>query len=518
MKKIVNYRAQLFILLIISIIIRSFLAYWIELGTDEAYYWTYAKYPDWSHYDHPGMVGWMIQAFSLNLLFDSELFIRLSAVVLVTLNTWIVFCIGRELKDERAGVRAAVLYTASIYAFVICGIFILPDTPLSLFWLLGFWMFLRFVKRKEHRYLIWAGLWVGLGILSKYTAAFLWLGFLLYLLCYDRRQFKNPCLYLSLLITAVCCLPILIWNLQNDFISFRFQGGRVALSEGLSLVGLGKELVGEFTYNNPVNFMLAVLAVIAVFRKRLTMEEEAKSLILLISLPMIGFFWVVALTRSALPHWSGPAYILLIFVSLFWLEEFRTEKKQRNTVTLALIVLALALTLSVAEIKTELLPIDHHTEAREIGKDDVGLDVYGWRQAGEQFKRLRAERIALGEMKEEDALIGNQWFPTANLHYYVARPLGMKVFGLGPLDRIHKYYWINQKEGGLTPGADYWYIADSRYFIDPEQAYAYTNFKEIRLIGVLPVIRNGEVDRNFFVYECKGLVYVPKELEGRSKK
>ena len=68
-------------LLIISALIRGFLAAWLEFGNDEVYYWTYAKFPDWSHFDHPGLAGWMMQLFSLNLLFDSEFFLRLSSVV-----------------------------------------------------------------------------------------------------------------------------------------------------------------------------------------------------------------------------------------------------------------------------------------------------------------------------------------------------------------------------------------------------------------------------------------------------
>ncbi|HCT70866.1 MAG TPA: glycosyl transferase, partial [Bacteroidales bacterium] len=60
----------------------------------EVYYINYALYPDLSHFDHPPMVGWLIQLFSLNLLFDSELFIRLGAVVAGTLNTWLMYLTG----------------------------------------------------------------------------------------------------------------------------------------------------------------------------------------------------------------------------------------------------------------------------------------------------------------------------------------------------------------------------------------------------------------------------------------
>ena len=130
-------------LLVISAVVRGILAAWMEFGNDEVYYWTYALYPDWSHFDHPPMVGLVIQLFSLNLLLDSEFFIRLASVVLMTANTYIIFCIGKELKDALTGLYSALLYTASIYAFVITGIFIMPDTPLMLFWLLAVWSAVR---------------------------------------------------------------------------------------------------------------------------------------------------------------------------------------------------------------------------------------------------------------------------------------------------------------------------------------------------------------------------------------
>lgn len=497
------------VLLVVSVVVRAVLAGWMELGNDEAYYWVYAKHPDWSHFDHPGMVGWMMQLFSLNLLFDSELFIRLSSIFLMTVNTWLVYRIGKELKDEATGFRAALLYTASIYAFVITGIFILPDTPLSVFWLLGFLMLVRFLRQRAPRRLLWAGLFIGLSILSKYTGAFLWFGFLLYLAFFDRKLLKSPYLYLSIFITLVCCLPILIWNFQNDFISFRFHGERVGLWGSLRPASFGRELAGECFYNNPVNFVLAMLAVAAAFKRRLALEPVALRLILLIALPMIGLFWLFSLTRDTLPHWTGPAYNLLLLLSAVWLGQYGGHRRVKAVLATTLGVLALTLVVGVLEIKTGFIPLDRHTEACEVGKDDFTLDLYGWRQVEERFAELRSERIAAGEMKAGDAIIGNNWFPMASIDYYVARPLGMKVLGYGPLDRIHKYQWVNEELGGFEIGANYWYLADSHYFIDPEQAYAYVNFHAINLLGVIPIERNGKVARNIFVYECKKLVYGP---------
>ena len=503
---------SLITLLLISVLLRSLLAGWIELGNDEAYYWTFALFPDWSHYDHPAMVGWVIQAFSLNLLFDSEFFLRLSSVLFMTINTLVMYKMGKEIKDESTGLTAALLYTASLYAFAVTGIFILPDTPMSLFGLLAFWMFLRYLKWNKNGDLVLAGLLAGLCMLSKYSGVFLWVGFFLYILCCDRRQFKNPFLYLALLFSALCCLPILIWNLQNDFVSFRFQGSRAGLFGTITSGYLLKEIGGEFLYNNPVNYLIALVAVIAAFRHRLSIDRSLQRLILFTALPMIGTFLLISLTQPTLPHWSAPAFNLLILLSAVWLQSSK-KTRRKGFVTASLVTLALILLVGIAEIKTGFIPLDHHTETAMIGKDDISLDLYGWRQAGEKFKAFRAEQIAKGEMKEDDAIIGHHWFPTASIDYYIARPLNLNVLGYGPLEGIHKYHWTNDKRGGFTKGADYWYLADSHYFIDPEKVYVDVNFKEIKLAGILPIERQGKIVRNIFVYECKSLVYGPDSIK-----
>jgi len=78
------------VLLIISAAARGFLAWFTELGYDEVYYWTYAKYPDLSNFDHPPMVGLLIRLFTADLRMQHELFLRLGAVVIGTINPWLM--------------------------------------------------------------------------------------------------------------------------------------------------------------------------------------------------------------------------------------------------------------------------------------------------------------------------------------------------------------------------------------------------------------------------------------------
>ncbi len=508
-------------LLAASLVVRGVLAALLEFGNDEVYYWTYALYPDWSHFDHPPMVGWMIQLFSLNLLFDSEFFIRLASVVFMTIDTYIIYRIGKDINDAQTGFYAALLYTASIYAFVITGIFIMPDTPLMLFWLLAVWTALGVIRRQEaiqngsglrQAQAPWLlfGLFAGLAMLSKYSGVFLWVGMGLYILLFNRKQLKNPFLYLSLLISAICCLPILYWNLQNDFISFSFHSGRVG-GGILNPATFGTELAGEFLYNNPVVFVLCIIAVVAALKGRIHIESYKLRLVLCTALPLILTFLAFSLTRPTLPHWNAPAYVLLILLAACMLSEkhpaYEGCFKLPQVIRAALSVMLFVVVVGSIEIQTGFIPLDRHTEPEKLGRDDFTLDMYGWEQLEEKFAALREEKIAEGVMKAEDGIVADEWFPLANLDYYVARPLGMKVMGIGYLEKLHKYMWINEQRGGFRKGEDFWFFTDSRYYKRPEALYP-GGFESIAPIDTITIERGGKPTKNFFVYACKGLIYM----------
>ena len=70
-------------------------------------------------------------------------------------------------------------------------------------------------------------------------------------------------------------------------------------------------------------------------------------------------------------------------------------------------------------------------------------------------------------MSEESILVGNFWFPLANFDYYAASPIGMKSYGVGRLDQIHKYAWINRENGGFKKGMDAYYLTTTRDYRSP---------------------------------------------------
>ena len=496
-------------LLIISALVRGFLAAFMEFGNDEVYYWTYAMYPDWSHFDHPGMVGWVMQIFSLNLLFHSEFALRLSSIIFMTIDTYIIYRLGCVIKSKLAGFYAALLYTASLYCFIITGIFILPDTPLMMFTLLSIYCFLDGTHRSTS--MLWGGLYAGLALLSKYSAIFIWVGVGLYVLLYDRKQLKNKYLYLAALISAICLLPVLIWNMENDFISFTFHGDRVSLFGKPQPLNFLAEILGEFGYNNPINYVLIIIALLVLWKGNKYMDAMPRRLLLCFALPFIATFWFFSMTRPILPHWSAPAFSLLLLFPASYLADKQNvanlEVRLPKSIIATLSLMIFVLFVGVLEIKTGFIPLrfgERANSVRYYGEGDFTTTIYGWRSIKDDFQKIREYKVSSGEMKDTDGMVGLQWFPMANFDYYVADPLDIKMFGVNDIDKIHKYAWINEYRGGLQKGADYWFLNESSDYYAPER-YLSDKFEEILPCDTIVVDRCGKPAKYVFVYMCKGL-------------
>ncbi|NOX47459.1 MAG: glycosyltransferase family 39 protein [Chlorobi bacterium] len=510
----------LFFLMGISAIIRAILASNLDLGNDEVYYWTYALYPDWSHFDHPPMVGFTIQLFSFNLLFDSEFFIRLGAIVFGTLNTLIIFRIGQKIKDSLAGLYAAILYNTSIYSFIIAGTFILPDSPQLFFWLLAILFALKALSSGEvqienKKDLLLAGLFIGLGMLSKYTTVFIWFGIGGYILFNNRKWLKSFSLYASVFISLMLFFPVIWWNMQNDFISLAFQGGRVSLLDSsLRPDFLLTEILGEFFYNNPVNVVLAIMAIWAFVKKKDGfMGKKPFHLIMWTSIPLILVFILFSLFRRTLPHWTGPAYVTLNIVAASWLSSV-SEKREYPFMILgqlryAIYLILLIVVAGLFQVNCGFInPDAKNTAEKELGKKDISLDLYGWEQISEGFTKIFEKDLIARRMGENAVIISNRWFPAANLDYYVARPLGLNLLAIGDLGQIHKYHWINKDRGGFSLGMEAYYITTSRDFTDPNTLYK-NYFESIEAAGEFPISRCGKHVMNVFVYRMQGMKRIP---------
>ncbi len=502
-----NIPKALLLLLCLSLLVRMLLAAWLELGNDEVYYYQYALYPSLSYFDHPPMVGWLIRVFTINLLLKGEWAVRLVALFCGTLNTWLIYLLGKKVHNAWAGFLAALLYTASFYAFIISGTFILPDAPQSSFWLLGMLAFLHSLGASEinkdaRRWILMAGLFTGLGMLSKYTAVFLWLGAATYVLLYNRKWLLKKELYFSLMISFVVFLPVLIWNYRNGWVSFGFHGERVDVTHsGLHLDYFFREVGGQVFYNNPVNVVVGAMAMFTLVKGQWFMPRAKGRIVLLFSLPLIFIFPLISLGRETLPHWSGPGYHGVILIAASWLAARFPEYLPRS-IKFSIAFMAIVILAGMGQIKGGWFIKPSAGDGYYRGKKDFSLDLYGWSQVAGKVIPIMDSLESRGIMQKGSSLVSFRWFPAAHLDYYVAFPSHRYVIACGPLHRIHHYYWINSFRGGLRPGEDAWYLVSGRDYRKPEEVCPGC-WEEIFPVDTLPITRGGDTVNFFFLYGMK---------------
>jgi 4-amino-4-deoxy-L-arabinose transferase-like glycosyltransferase len=446
------------------------------------------------------MFAWFINLFSFGLTFDSELFVRLSSIIVFSINTFIIFFIGKEIKNSRTGFIAVLLYQSSIYSFVITGIMIIPDTPLSLFWLLAMRSFIIALRaneigKRELQHIIFAGIFTGLAVISKYQSLILWAGAGAYILFHKREWFKKPQLYIAGIISISIIAPILLAPSGIDSSNVSFQTDRISLFSKLKPLFFMREFLGQLVYNNPINVVLSFIALFS-FRKQQFLKPQDWKILLWFGLPILLVFLFFSLFSATLPHWSAPGYYAMMLIAAAYLD----KKSKRIIPTInkvAIGIVSIALFIAYIQINHGLLIDNNSNEKTELGQDDVSLDLYGWSQISDQFREQ-----SIPKHPKTKTIVAKKWYNAAHLDYYVARNNNLKLIAIGDANDIHEYLRINAIRGGISPGENAWFIAVSRNYIDPYKHYS-DSFESIQATDTLEVYRNNKVVEYAFVFYMK---------------
>ena len=207
-------------------------AFFLPVIQDEAYYATWSHYLDWGYFDHPPAVAWLAQ---LNRVFPSSaLALRAGTLVVALLTLLTAVRLFVELGfDKKRLVPVAMLLLYGNILGLVFGFLATPDTGLMLAWGLALHEAAVALKRDPRRWMT-AGIVTGLGILSKYTMTMIGPVFLVALLVEARDKIAQrprsksyglatPWPYLGGVLAILVCLPHLIWNAQQDWITVRFQ-------------------------------------------------------------------------------------------------------------------------------------------------------------------------------------------------------------------------------------------------------------------------------------------------------
>jgi 4-amino-4-deoxy-L-arabinose transferase-like glycosyltransferase len=304
------------------------IAFWFNTfpNPDEAYYWLWGQYPSLSYYDHPPFHGW-VQGLFTAIFGKSYFTLRLPNLISNSLFFYTYYCITRYLYGREAKhyfVTLVLLVMASPLLFLFLAL-AWQDHWLVAFSLLGAYQFIRFADsyRETGQGITWqlyaAAAAIALALLCKYNAVFV-LAACLATILFDRRLrplLRDHRLYVAGAIVATAAIPIGLWNVRNDFQSFRYYVTR-SVNPGSS----------QIQWDEPFEFLLFSVLMVspvliwAIVRALRHLRQGSLSIYRSDTVYPIAAVWLfaistfsliaVSLLSTAFYYWNILAYLLLL--------------------------------------------------------------------------------------------------------------------------------------------------------------------------------------------------------------
>ena len=377
-----TWQVRFYWLTFFLIVLRLFLSVYLDLTPDETYYWELSRRLDLSYYDHPPMVAWLIAAFS-TLFGKSQLSIRILSVAGSAIVGVCIFIIGRDwLKSSKTGFWAAFMVNFTP-AGAALGFVTTPDTPLAIAWAFAVFAFLKALNSKRDFWWVITGLTLGFGALSKYNMIMFVPGVAVAILAFRRYQplVVTRRYWLMVVLAAAGTLPVLYWNVQNDWISFRFQFDHgLAANNRTFLHNLGEYLGGQLGTLGLTLFPVLWLVVFKNAFRSFRDNDETRLFLAWLALPTMLFFTYTGIGAKVEANWPQVAYLSAILLAAEWIVSAENVNSRLWWVVgPSTLVAAIAIFQSL----TLALPIPT--------RSDVTQRMHGWRQMGEIVRRIDKE-------------------------------------------------------------------------------------------------------------------------------
>ncbi len=329
MKKLteVNAASYTIALILITFVLRIFIAAYTGLGIGEAYYFRGAVHLELSYFDQPPLFFWL-SGLTIKIFGLTKLGLRFPAVLLFAGTSWFLFLITKKLFTPKAGFWAVVVMNLSAVFTVAIACWFQPDAPLMFFWLASAYFIVQLMFGRENEslqeirnsrrtWLLWimTGVCLGLATLSKYHVLFIFAGVFLFIgTNKDQRHWLwHPGPYLAILITIIFATPVLWWNYNNNWASFVFQGSRAGTGNKfqLHIDWFLRSILLQSVWLLPWIWIPTVRELFRSFKNRLT--SKAYSFSFWLSILPIVFFTIVTLWADLQYHfhWQAPGYMML---------------------------------------------------------------------------------------------------------------------------------------------------------------------------------------------------------------
>jgi 4-amino-4-deoxy-L-arabinose transferase-like glycosyltransferase len=431
----------------------------LDLAPDEAHYWDWSRHPDWSYYSKGPAVAYLIRAAT----FVSERFcvadnatsmiaVRLPAVVCGGLLLLALYILTVQIyRSARLGLT--VVAVTSIMPIASAGSLIMTiDAPYCCCWGWALVCGYRAIFRDSSWAWAAAGLLVGAGILAKQTMVLFLPGMAIFLLANrdHRWQLARPGFWLMVSIAGLCSLPIVIWNAQHDWVTFRHVGGQAGVigSEGIRWLGPVYFVGMQFALLLGYWFVTWVVAMC--WTRPWTQTHAPTQYLWWMSATVFAVFFLFSLKAEEQPNWPVTAYISgLVLGTACLLRHWQTMNTRWKRLSLAGLALACTFSVSLTVlllhsewIRPQLAALAKaNTEGDKlpIRQFDPTCRLRGWQMLAAEVDRLREELLASGT---QPVLAASGWTLPGELGFYCAGHPTVYSLGLSMGDRHSQYdFW-----------------------------------------------------------------------------
>lgn len=434
----------------------------VPLSGDEAYYWQWARRLDWGYYDHPPMVAWLV-AVGTVLSGHSEFGIRAPTVLLSIGILAMVYQLAAQTACRLAGPdvnpAAAGLWAVAALTFTplfgLGGMIATPDVPVAFCWAASLLLAQRIVVDPRPRHWLLLGVWLGFGVLSKYTQVILpvALGIAFIVTRHGRQLLRTPGPYLAMATAFVICLPHLAWLTEHDFVSVLFQldhgfnGGSRDWAQQLE--GLPRFLARQAGVLNPLLFVFFIVALargVGLMTRLSTLPEGkqlAAGLLVLPALLTLLVFAVASLFTNPQAQWPAPAYVTLAALLGPVLAEAVAATRGKCIAVVAGLTMA-ALLLFYAHVEAAYPMLPYQRSVFDKVQDKAGLAEW-----------LEAQRTARGREAQTAPVLTDNYRQASLLAFYLkTRPCTDAPFERGSGEQYHLWRRVPPAE----PGGHAWYL------------------------------------------------------------
>lgn len=291
---------------------------------DEAYYWDWSRQLDYGYYSKPPGIAWLYALVDRG--FGGGIFaVRATAAVLGTASLCLLYGLACDLYDARTGWYALLLGLVAP-ANAVLSHFLTIDAPLVICWSTALWTFWRVVSGQGgRRALILLFLALSLGHLFKQMMMVFPLLALLFLAGAreTRSHLRKGALWVVLIGSYLSLLPPLIWNIQNDWITFQHtrhhfesgpSGGAFLLERAedfLSFLGTQLGVLSPGTA-----FVVFSLSLVGL-RGLAKAPRPHRFLLYFGALPLAAML-LLALRQEMQPNWAAVYYLSGIVLAAAW--------------------------------------------------------------------------------------------------------------------------------------------------------------------------------------------------------